>query len=111
MRLFVSWGYKLSGNVSRRAHVASTTEVEEDDEGLSSTSSSASSQASPSKSTNKKGAEGTVTIYRAQDIGSQGCLSHNGLILVALMSGGDYDVQGLPRCGAKVRPLLWLWPV
>ena len=29
-------------------------------------------------------------------------LDREGLILVALMSGGDYDAQGLVRCGVRV---------
>jgi Holliday junction resolvase YEN1 len=43
-----------------------------------------------------------VTVYRAQDAKAQTGLDPNGMILVALMSGGDYVVEGIPGCGIKV---------
>jgi hypothetical protein len=42
-----------------------------------------------------------VTYFRASSLEQDG-ITQAGLILVAILSGGDYDVQGLPRCGAKV---------
>ncbi|KAK4167298.1 hypothetical protein QBC43DRAFT_297613 [Cladorrhinum sp. PSN259] len=44
-----------------------------------------------------------VTVYEAEDIakGESG-LDREGMILVALMSGGDYIPEGVPGCGVKV---------
>lgn len=41
----------------------------------------------------------TVSVYNAK----QQPLTPDAMILVALLSGGDYDVQGLARCGIRVR--------
>lgn len=43
-----------------------------------------------------------VTFFRASTLKDKLNLSRGGLILVAILSGGDYDVQGLFRCGTKV---------
>ena len=48
-----------------------------------------------------------ITYFAADDLHRDG-LSQSGFILVALLSGGDYDVKGLPRCGVKVRSLVGL---
>ncbi len=44
-----------------------------------------------------------VTVHDAEKTrkGRSG-LNKEGMILVALMSGGDYDTDGIPRCGVKV---------
>lgn len=34
-------------------------------------------------------------------------VDQNGLILVALLAGGDYDLRGLGGCGAKVSRGRW----
>lgn len=65
-----------------------------------------SANRSPSKGAamSAKAAENIVTVYKASDVAEMPeiFLNRNGLILVALMAGGDYDVQGLFRCGVKV---------
>lgn len=43
-----------------------------------------------------------ITYFKATSLEADG-ITQAGLVLVAVLSGGDYDVQGLPRCGAKVR--------
>jgi Holliday junction resolvase YEN1 len=43
-----------------------------------------------------------VTVYRAQDAKDQVGIDSEGMILIALMSGGDYVVEGIPGCGIKV---------
>ncbi|KAI1435601.1 hypothetical protein GGR50DRAFT_655806 [Xylaria sp. CBS 124048] len=44
-----------------------------------------------------------VSIYETQDLGqSQSGLDREGLVLVALMSGGDYIPEGVPGIGIKV---------
>ena len=40
-----------------------------------------------------------VNMYVAEDIIEKSGLTSNGMILVALMSGGDYDPDGIPGCG------------
>lgn len=45
-----------------------------------------------------------ITLYRAQDLAAMANLGidRDGLILIALMSGGDYDATGLMQCGIKI---------
>lgn len=43
-----------------------------------------------------------VTVYRADETKDQTGMDGEGMILVALMSGGDYIVEGIPGCGPKV---------
>ena len=44
-----------------------------------------------------------VTYYDSEDTGiEQAGLDSEGMILIALMSGGDYIPAGVPRCGIKV---------
>lgn len=44
-----------------------------------------------------------ITVYSAEDSGiDEARLDSDGMILVALMSGGDYIPAGVPRCGIKV---------
>ncbi|TKY89286.1 hypothetical protein EX895_001817 [Sporisorium graminicola] len=45
-----------------------------------------------------------ITLYRASDLSSLSSLGidRDGLILIALMSGGDYDTTGLLQCGVKI---------
>ena len=42
-----------------------------------------------------------VSIYKAEDTKKSSGLDPDGMILVALMSGGDYDMDGIPGCGSK----------
>ncbi|PIB03176.1 Flap endonuclease GEN 1 [Cercospora beticola] len=42
------------------------------------------------------------TVYRADEVEEKSGLDKEGMILVALMSGGDYIVEGIPGCGPKV---------
>ena len=42
-----------------------------------------------------------VTMYTAQSTMKDAGLDREGMILVALMSGGDYDTEGLNHCGPK----------
>ncbi|SPO24380.1 uncharacterized protein UTRI_03648 [Ustilago trichophora] len=45
-----------------------------------------------------------ITLYKAHDLVAlpQLGIDRDGLILVALMSGGDYDTTGLLQCGVKI---------
>lgn len=43
-----------------------------------------------------------VNVYRAQETKEKSGLDREGMILVALMSGGDYITEGIPGCGPKV---------
>lgn len=42
-----------------------------------------------------------VSIYKAKDTKKSSGLDPGGMILVALMSGGDYDMDGIQGCGSK----------
>lgn len=42
-----------------------------------------------------------VSIYKAKDTKKSSGLDPDGMILVALMSGGDYDMDGIQGCGSK----------
>lgn len=42
-----------------------------------------------------------VRIYRAEQIRQQFRVDREGLVLFAMLSGGDYDTRGLPGCGHK----------
>jgi holliday junction resolvase YEN1 len=43
-----------------------------------------------------------VNLYNAEDTKKGSGLDREGMILVALMSGGDYVPQGIPGCGPKI---------
>lgn len=43
-----------------------------------------------------------VNVYRAEETLSGSGLDGQGMVLVALMSGGDYIPEGIPGCGPKV---------
>ena len=43
-----------------------------------------------------------VNIYTTKSNEKSAGLNSFGMILVALMSGGDYNTEGLPRCGPKI---------
>jgi len=43
-----------------------------------------------------------VNLYDADDTKSSSGLDREGMILVALMSGGDYVPEGIPGCGPKI---------
>ena len=43
-----------------------------------------------------------VNLYTAESTDKSAGLDSCGMILVALMSGGDYNTEGLPKCGPKI---------
>ncbi|KAI5210110.1 hypothetical protein E4T39_00498 [Aureobasidium subglaciale] len=43
-----------------------------------------------------------VNVYRADETKDTSGLDRNGMILVAMMSGGDYITEGIPGCGPKL---------
>ncbi|EME45893.1 hypothetical protein DOTSEDRAFT_22018 [Dothistroma septosporum NZE10] len=43
-----------------------------------------------------------VNVYRAQETKEKSGMDREGMILVALMSGGDYITEGIPGCGPKL---------
>ncbi|KEQ67763.1 uncharacterized protein M437DRAFT_36498 [Aureobasidium melanogenum CBS 110374] len=43
-----------------------------------------------------------VNVYRADATKESSGLDRNGMILVAMMSGGDYITEGIPGCGPKL---------
>lgn len=43
-----------------------------------------------------------VNVYRAEETKEKSGLDREGMILVAMMSGGDYIVEGIPGCGPRV---------
>ncbi|KAI5271399.1 hypothetical protein E4T47_05290 [Aureobasidium subglaciale] len=54
----------------------------------------------PEKKTSKTPTH--VNVYRADATKSTSGLDRNGMILVAMMSGGDYITEGIPGCGPKL---------
>ncbi|KAK4627004.1 Flap endonuclease GEN 1 [Fulvia fulva] len=43
-----------------------------------------------------------VNVYRAEETKEKSGMDREGMILVALMSGGDYITEGIPGCGPKL---------
>ncbi|KAI3486844.1 hypothetical protein L1887_49550 [Cichorium endivia] len=43
-----------------------------------------------------------VNVYRAEETAAKSGMDGQGMVLVALMSGGDYIPEGIPGCGPKV---------
>jgi Holliday junction resolvase YEN1 len=46
-----------------------------------------------------KKSDNLIRVYRAEDIERKHRINRQGLVLFALLSGGDYDTKGLPDCG------------
>ena len=46
-----------------------------------------------------KKSDSLVRVYRADEIERKHRINRQGLVLFALLSGGDYDTKGLPGCG------------
>lgn len=44
----------------------------------------------------------STAYFDAREIRNSLALDRGGMVLIALLSGGDYDVKGLPKCGVKV---------
>ncbi|KKA27467.1 hypothetical protein TD95_001989 [Thielaviopsis punctulata] len=51
---------------------------------------------------NKRGQHTHVTLFDSDVIRQDHGLDREGMILVAMMSGGDYDPKGIENCGVKV---------
>ncbi|PWN47206.1 hypothetical protein IE53DRAFT_262463 [Violaceomyces palustris] len=111
-----NWGSRLVGSQARAKQVASAVEDDERDGGHTvdsdedrgkqrGSAEEASSSLAPSVTAAGKVGDSLVTVYRSWDIENMPelCVPKEGLILVALLSGGDYDMGGLlPRCGVKI---------
>lgn len=50
---------------------------------------------------NGKRVEGYIRVYRAGDLLAKYDFDDQSLVLFAMLSGGDYNVKGLPGCGPK----------
>lgn len=100
MNISCSWGQELSGAKARTDFVAERSSSD----GSPVLSGEEEPRNSQTLSTKDRQALGSnlITYFNASDLQREG-LTLGGLILVAILSGGDYDVQGLPRCGVKVR--------
>ncbi|UZJ52473.1 hypothetical protein CBS101457_001793 [Exobasidium rhododendri] len=97
-----NWGQELSGSKARTEYVAERSASAE----ASPLSGEEQSNMPPEKSSVSAGdrlalGKNLLTYFNVSDLNESG-LTQNGLILVAILSGGDYDVQGLPRCGVKI---------
>jgi Holliday junction resolvase YEN1 len=46
-----------------------------------------------------KKSDNLIRVYRAEDIQRKHRINRQGLVLFALLSGGDYDTKALPDCG------------
>jgi Holliday junction resolvase YEN1 len=47
----------------------------------------------------------TARVVRARDLQEQLSIDPAGLVLFAMLAGGDYDTKGLPGCGPSVTML------
>lgn len=89
-----NWGEMLTGNVARRAahqdqaHEAASEPVLDEGRAGSPEKLDAQSADPPVE---------TVAVFSSERMP----LDRDGMILVALLAGADYDVQGLVRCGVK----------
>ena len=60
-------------------------------------------RAHPTSNSSDKDDGNHVTIYKSKDFLRPDInLTHGGLILIAILSGGDYHQAGLPRCGPNI---------
>lgn len=53
-------------------------------------------------SSRSAGAATHVSVYRAEESGANVMLDRGGMVLFALLSGGDYLPAGVPKCGPKL---------
>ncbi|EST05156.1 XPG N-terminal [Kalmanozyma brasiliensis GHG001] len=96
--LIRNWGKNLSGTKALSRTTSTSSDVFED----------GSHEAPATASTSKVQLSGSdrdhlITLYNAVDLaGDDMGIDRDGLILIALMSGGDYDTTGLLNCGVKI---------
>lgn len=43
-----------------------------------------------------------MNVYHAESVKEEKCTDSKGMILIALISGGDYDDAGVPGCRVKI---------
>ncbi|KAG0643991.1 flap structure-specific endonuclease [Tuber brumale] len=43
-----------------------------------------------------------VSVYEREDVGAASGLTPEGMVLIALMRGGDYLPEGVPKCGVRI---------
>ncbi|KAJ9479342.1 Holliday junction resolvase YEN1 [Pseudozyma hubeiensis] len=100
--LIRNWGKNLSGTkaLSRTTSTSSDVFDEPGSSNLDTVAASATSRLQLSGSDR----DHLITLYKASDLTdiSRLGLDRDGLILIGLMSGGDYDTTGLLQCGVKI---------
>ncbi|KAM0749934.1 hypothetical protein T439DRAFT_381480 [Meredithblackwellia eburnea MCA 4105] len=67
-----------------------------------------SSLSGASSSSSQASAKHNVTVYDAKVLKESLGYDRSGMILIALLSGGDYQPEGLPGCGAQISSALAL---
>lgn len=99
--LIRNWGKNLSGTKALSRTTSTSSDVFEDPtRGAEAAGAAASSQLQLSGSDR----DHLITLYSSRDLATLSSLGidRDGLILIALMSGGDYDTTGLLQCGVKI---------
>ncbi len=94
-------GKKLSGTKALSRTTSTSSDVFEDPaQGAEAAGAAASSRLQLSGSDR----DHLITLYSSSDLATLSNLGidRDGLILIALMSGGDYDTTGLLQCGVKI---------
>ncbi|SAM82461.1 uncharacterized protein UBRO_04513 [Ustilago bromivora] len=94
-----NWGRNLSGTKAFNRSTSGGSDVFQDEE-----SSSTTVGGGGGLQLTGSDRDHLITLYKASDMLSHPDLGldQNGLILIALMSGGDYDTTGLLKCGVKI---------
>ncbi|CCF52440.1 hypothetical protein NDA11_006921 [Ustilago hordei] len=94
-----NWGRNLSGTKAFNRTTSGGSDVFQDEESSSTTVGGGGGLQLTGSDRDLR-----ITLYKASDMLSHPDLGldQNGLILIALMSGGDYDTTGLLQCGVKI---------
>ncbi|CBQ73255.1 conserved hypothetical protein [Sporisorium reilianum SRZ2] len=100
--LIRNWGKNLSGTKALSRTTSTSSDVFED--APHSTQDPAAAASALRLQLSGSDRDHLITLYKASDLSSMSTLGidRDGLILIALMSGGDYDTTGLLQCGVKI---------
>ncbi|SPO23822.1 uncharacterized protein UTRI_03648_B [Ustilago trichophora] len=91
-----NWGKNLSGTKALSRTTSASSDVFDETPSIPS--------AGPRLQLSGSDRDHLITLYKADDLVTlpQLGIDRDGLILIALMSGGDYDTTGLLQCGVKI---------
>ncbi|CDS01344.1 uncharacterized protein SPSC_06620 [Sporisorium scitamineum] len=97
-----NWGKNLSGSKALSRTTPTSSDVFDD--AAHSTQDPAAAASALRLQLSGSNRDHLITLYKASDLSSLSSLGidRDGLILIALISGGDYDTTGLLQCGVKI---------